>query len=156
MDSEWRKTTKFIYRKVLEGSGKFQGHTERVRNILEAGGTGPTGPAPPGEAHQAGQAEPSGGGRVPPSLHASWRRGRSLSSPLPSWVSSFLSYWLIGVWIGLSKRPCRFAKPWDSRVLSLYIRDPGGKARHTTTARKAPASSLLLHPPPPPPLVVAA
>ena len=76
-------------------------------------------------------------GRESPSpLHASWSGGWKLSSPLPSWVPSFLSYWLIGVWIGLSKRPCRFAKPWDSRVLSLYIRDPGGKARHKTTSEQ--------------------
>ena len=40
MDSEWRKTAKFIYGKVLEGSGKFRGCTEKVRNILEGVGPG--------------------------------------------------------------------------------------------------------------------
>ena len=48
MDSEWRKTPKFIYGKVLEGSVKFRGHTEKVRNILEG-----VGPGKPGRAHRA-------------------------------------------------------------------------------------------------------
>ena len=48
MDSEWSKTPKFIYGKVLEGSGKFRGHTEKVRNILEG-----VGPGQPGRPHRA-------------------------------------------------------------------------------------------------------
>ena len=64
MDSEWRETPKFIYGKVLEGSGKFRGNTEKVRNILEG-----VGPGQLGRPHQVrrtkgwqARAKPSGGG----------------------------------------------------------------------------------------------
>ena len=56
--------------------------------------------------------------------------------------------WLVGVGLGLRKRPCRFAKPLDSRVLSLYIRDPGGRTRHTITTRISRPGSPSSPPPP--------
>ena len=55
MDSEWRKTPKFIYGKVLEDSGKFQGHTEKVRNILEGVGPGQLGRPHRARRHMASQ-----------------------------------------------------------------------------------------------------
>ena len=95
MDSEWRKTPKFIYAKVIEGSGKFRGHAEKVRNILEGVGLGQLGRPHRARRHMAGRPAQAGraGGRESPSpSHVSWSGGRKLSSPLPSWVSSFLSY----------------------------------------------------------------
>ena len=72
MDSEWWKTPRFIYGKVLGSFGKFRVTPRKVRNILEWGGTGPAGPAHPGEPHQGWPAWPSRVGEgVPPSLHAS-------------------------------------------------------------------------------------
>ena len=55
MDSEWRKTPKFMYGKVLEGSGKFRGHTEKVRNILEGVGPGQQGRPHRARCHLAGR-----------------------------------------------------------------------------------------------------
>ena len=84
MDSEWRKTPKFIYGKVLESSGKFRVKPGKVRNILEGGGTGPAGPAPPGEAHHG------------------WPSGRQSPSPPPPcelerWEDSLLPTSFLGV-----------------------------------------------------------
>ena len=80
MDSEWRKTPKFIYGKVLEGSEKFRGCTEKVWIILEGVGPGQLGRPHRARHTMAGRV----GGRVPPlPLHASWKGGRTLSFPLP-------------------------------------------------------------------------
>ena len=78
MDSEWWKTPRFIYGKVLGSFKKFRVKPRKVRNLLEGGGTGPARPAPPRRVTPglAGQAKPSGGG----SLHASWR-GRGVPPP---------------------------------------------------------------------------
>ena len=69
MDSEWRKTPRFIYGNILESSGKFRVTPGKVRNILEGGGTRPAGPAHPSEAHQGwlGRAE-WGRESLPPSM----------------------------------------------------------------------------------------
>ena len=72
MDSEWWKTPRFIYGKVLGSFGKFWVNPRKVRNILEGGGTGPAGPAPPRRATPglAGQAKPSWRGRGVPPPHS--------------------------------------------------------------------------------------
>ena len=93
MDSEWWKTPRFIYGKVLGSSGKFRVKPRKVRNILEGGGTGLAGPAPPGEAHQglAGQGQAEWGSEsFPPSMQVG--EGEESLLPTPSGVFSFLSY----------------------------------------------------------------
>ena len=69
MDSEWWKTPRFIYGKVLGSFGKFRVKPRKVRNLLEGGGTGPAGPAPPRQTTPglAGQAE-WGRESLPPSM----------------------------------------------------------------------------------------
>ena len=90
MDSEWWKTPRFIYGKVIGSFRKFRVKPRKVRNILEGGGTGPAGPAPPGEAHQGlagqGQADP-----------CELERERSPSSPLLSVCSLSFPIWQVGV-----------------------------------------------------------
>ena len=73
MDSEWRKTPKFTYGKVLEGSEKFRGHTEKVRNILERVGPGKQGWPHRARRHMAGRPGKAGraggeGESLPPSM----------------------------------------------------------------------------------------
>ena len=84
MDSEWSKTPKFIYGKVLEGSGKFRGHAEKVRNILEG-----VGPGQPGWPHWA---RPTRAGWPGAKGQAEW--GRESPSPPPCelerWEDSLL------------------------------------------------------------------
>ena len=99
MDSEWRKTPRFIYGKVLESFGKFRIKTRKVRNILEGGGTGPAGSAPPGEAHHGldglGQAE-WGRESLPPSM----RVGEEGGVPPPHFLlvcSISFPIWQVGV-----------------------------------------------------------
>ena len=88
MDSEWRKTPKVH---IWEGSRRFwkvSGQTEKVRNILEGGGTGPAGPAPPGEAHKGWPAKGQGPSRVgeEESLPPSMRVGKEGGLPPPHFL----------------------------------------------------------------------
>ena len=98
-DSEWWKTPRFIYGKVLESSGKFRVKPRKVWNILEGGGTGPAGPAPPGEAHQglAGQGQAKWGREsFPPSM----RVGEEGEVPPPHFLlvcSLSFPIWQVGV-----------------------------------------------------------
>ena len=98
MDSEWWKTPRFIYGKVLGSFEKFRVKPSKVRNILEGGGTEPVGPAPPRRAAPglAGQAKPSGGGSPSLPPHELERERSPSSLVLPVCSLSFL-IWQVGV-----------------------------------------------------------
>jgi hypothetical protein len=158
MDSEWWKTPRFRYGKVLGSFGKFRVKPGKVWNLLERGGTMPAVGRPyPGEAHQTGRLGwPSRwGGRDPPPSRLNLR-GRGVPPPHSFRCVLFpFRFGQVELELVWNRVLVGLRKPMAS-CPSLYIRDPGDKTRHNKPQPRPPPPALAPTPAPAPDPTAAA